>query len=72
LTLTLSEIVNYTTRIDDEAKALVKEILRIAWQMRGGINLNEAYMLTHEDREIITDIIKENMKITKDSGMAFI
>lgn len=72
MTLTLSEIVEYTNRIDNEAKALTKEILRIAWQMRGGINLNEAYMLTHEDREIITEIIKENIQITKDSQMPFI
>ena len=58
--------------MDDEAKALTKEILRIAWQMRGGINLNEAYMLTHEDRELITEIIKENIQITKESQMPFI
>ena len=72
MTLNLSEIVAYTNRMDDEAKALTKEILRIAWQMRGGINLNEAYMLTHEDRELITEIIKENIQITKESQMPFI
>lgn len=55
-----------------EAKALVKEILRQAWYMRGGVTLNEAYMLTFEDREMINEIIKENMEHTKDTGMPFI
>ena len=33
--------------------------------MRGGISLTEAYYLTTEDREIINDIIKENLDTAK-------
>jgi hypothetical protein len=55
-----------------EAKALVKEVLRQAWYMRGAVTLNEAYMLSFEEREMINEIIKENMDNTKETGMPFI
>jgi hypothetical protein len=55
-----------------EAKALVKEVLRQAWYMRGSVTLNEAYMLSFEEREMINEIIKENMDSTKETGLPFI
>lgn len=55
-----------------EAKALVKEVLRQSWYMRGAITLTEAYMLSFEEREMINEIIKENMENTKETGMPFI
>lgn len=72
MNLSLSEIVDLSNRLDKEAKALIKEILRIAWQMRGGITLNEAYMLSYDDRNIIAEIIKENMELTEKSQLPFI
>ena len=62
----------YTGKLDMEAKALVKEVLRQAWYMRGAVTLNEAYMLSFEERELINEIIKENMDNTKETGMPFI
>lgn len=40
--------------------------------MRGGVTLNEAYMLTYDERLIIDEIIKENMELTKETGQPFI
>ena len=39
--------------------------------MRGGITLDEGFSLSYEDRMLIADIIKENMEITKKSGLPF-
>ena len=39
--------------------------------MRGSISLDEAFMLSVEDRLLIGDIIKENLDTTKKSGMPF-
>ena len=69
---TIAEIVEYSERLDKEEKALVRETLRLAWYMRGGITANEAYMLTFEEREAINEIIKENFEWTKDTGQPFI
>lgn len=47
------------------------EALKIAWHMRGGVSLNEALMLSPEERNIVFDLIKENMETTKKSGLPF-
>lgn len=46
-------------------------MLRICWFMRGGVTLQEAYMLDAQDREIIGNIIKQNLETTKTSGLPF-
>ena len=39
--------------------------------MRGGITITEAYGTSFKDRKIINEIITENLKTTKDTGMPF-
>ena len=39
--------------------------------MRGGLTYEEAIMLSQTERNIIGDIIKDNMETTKESGMPF-
>lgn len=53
---------------DREAKALKDDLLRICWAMRGSVSINEAYMLTLEDREIISKIIQGNIEVSQKIG----
>jgi hypothetical protein len=39
--------------------------------MRGGVTIEDAFALCMEDREIISNIIKENLETTKKSGLPF-
>ena len=39
--------------------------------MRGGISLDEMFQLSYRDREIVQDIVKENLEITKDTKLPF-
>lgn len=39
--------------------------------MRGGVTLDEGFNLSYEDRQLIADIVKENMETTKKSGLPF-
>ena len=71
LTLTLDEIHKVVSDMENESKALKKEIYKMAWFMRGALNFDQAYMLDVIDREIVSDIIKENLEITKDSRLPF-
>jgi len=43
----------------------------MSWYMRGGINYEQALQLSAMEREIISNIIKENMETTKKSGLPF-
>ena len=56
---------------DSQAKALKEESLRLCWYMRGGITYNEAMMMSNQEREMIGNIIKENLETTKNSGLPF-
>lgn len=53
---------------DREAKALKDDLFRICWAMRGSVSINEAYMLTLEDREIISKIIQGNVEVSQKIG----
>lgn len=71
LTLTISEIELEIVKMENESKALKKEIFKMSWFMRGGLSFTEAYMLDTQDREIIAKIIEENLDLTKSSQMPF-
>jgi len=39
--------------------------------MRGSISFNEAHYLSPDEREIIANLVKDNLETTKKSGMPF-
>lgn len=43
----------------------------MCWYMRGGMTLDEAFSLSFEDREILADLIKDNLETTKKTQMPF-
>ena len=71
MNLSNEKIIALLERYERESKALRHEALRISWSMRGGITYSDAMALSQLEREVISDIIKENMEITKESKMPF-
>lgn len=71
MTLDVPEIESEIAKLENESKALKKELFKMAWFMRGGLSFTEAYMLDQQDREIISKIIEENLELTKSSQMPF-
>ena len=57
--------------MDKESRAIREEALRFTWWMRGGITYEDAMMLSKQEKEIIGQIITDNMKATKESGLPF-
>ena len=57
--------------MENEQKEIKSEILKLCWYMRGGVTMDEGYNLSHEDRMLIGDIVKENLETTKSSGLPF-
>jgi hypothetical protein len=56
--------------MDKEAKAIKKDALKLCWYMRG-LSYSEAMNMSWEDREIVGEIIKENLETTKKTGLPF-
>ena len=48
-----------------------EEIIKLCWYMRGGMSLTEAHDLTLTERQLITDLIKSNLEITKETRLPF-
>lgn len=55
--------------MDQEVNNIQMDITKICWYMRGGMSMTEGYMTSFNERKIISDLIKENMDITKKSGL---
>jgi hypothetical protein len=70
--MSLPEIIEYTDRLEKQAKALMKNALRLSWHMRGAVNLDETYALSSEQMEAINEIIQENFEFTKETKIPFI
>ena len=68
--MTLPEILQEASDLDKQARALKKDCLKLAWYMRG-LSYSEAMHLSYEEREIVGEIIKENLDTTKSSKLPF-
>tara|TARA_B100001059_G_scaffold217951_1_gene237693 strand:- start:284 stop:490 length:207 start_codon:yes stop_codon:yes gene_type:complete len=65
------EILQEVKVLQGDQKQIKSEIMKLCWYMRGGVTLDEGFNLSHEDRQLIADIVKENMETTKKSGLPF-
>jgi hypothetical protein len=66
----LPEILQEVKKLDKEAREIKKEVLKMCWYMRG-LSYSEGMNLGFEEREIIQEIIKENLETTKTTKLPF-
>ncbi len=57
--------------MEKETRNIRQEVLKLCWYMRGGITYEEAMQFGQTERDIINEIVKENMETTKKSGLPF-
>jgi hypothetical protein len=57
--------------MEKEAMSIRSEIFKLCWYMRGGLSYSEGMNLSSQERDIVNDIIKENLETTKKSGLPF-
>jgi len=66
-----SEIISYLKDFDSQVKNLKLELMKVCWFLRGGVSWNEALTFSPEEREIVSQLVKENMETTKKTGKPF-
>ena len=71
LVLNSEQISDFIDQLDNEVSNIRKESLKLAWSMRGGVNYNDILNMSFAERELIADISKENLEVTKKSGLPF-
>ena len=57
--------------MDADIKNLKHELLKICWYMRGGVTYQEALNMSLEERQIVGNIVKDNLETTKKTGQPF-
>lgn len=57
--------------MDQEARSIKQEALKMVWYMRGGLSYEAALNLSYEERNAVSEIIKDNLETTKKSGLPF-
>ena len=66
----MPEILLLSAEMDKEAKAIKKDVLKLCWYMRG-LSYAEVMNMSWEEREIVGEIVKENLETTKKTGLNF-
>lgn len=69
LTLTAEDIANYIEALDQEANSIRSNNFRLAWHMRGGITYDQVMQLGQNERQMISELIKENIETTKKTNL---
>lgn len=57
--------------MDKEVKTIRQEAMRNCWAMRGGLTYDQALNLSLEERQIVSEIIKENIELTKKTKLPY-
>ena len=57
--------------MDNTQKEIKHDPLKICWYMRGGVTYDEANSMSPEEREIIGNLVKDNLETTKKTGQPF-
>ncbi|CAB4129037.1 hypothetical protein UFOVP112_136 [uncultured Caudovirales phage] len=65
------EIVELLNSYDKDTKATKRNLLQLCWFMRGSVSYDDAMLLSYEERNMINDLIKENLETTEKSGLPF-
>jgi len=57
--------------MDKDCQQIRQEAIKMSWFMRGGLTYDQAMTLGVQEREIINNLIKDNLETTKKSGLPF-
>jgi len=71
LAWSVAEILEEVKNYENQQKELKSEIMKLCWYMRGSVTLDEGFCLSFEDRQLINDIIKDNLETTKKTQLPF-
>jgi hypothetical protein len=71
LSLKFDEIEKLIEQFEAETKATRSEILEMCWHMRGAVSYEEGMLLSYNDRQIISKMIKDHIETTTKSGLPY-
>lgn len=58
-------------KMDEEADSIRKQSIKMAWYMRGGATYEDVMQMSHHERRMVSELIKDNLETTKNSKLPF-
>jgi len=55
--------------MENDNKRLTLDLMKMCWYMRGSISIDQAYALGPTERQVISDVIKDNIDTVKKTKM---
>jgi hypothetical protein len=71
LTLNNEEIESLLNRQEKESKAIRADILEICWIMRGGLQYDDAMLLSDQERQLISKMHEKHIDVSKKAKMPY-
>ncbi len=57
--------------MEKETNQIRQELVKMCWFMRGGITYDLALQLSPHERNIMSQLVKDNLETTKKTGLNF-
>jgi len=57
--------------MEKDCQSIRQEALKISWFMRGGLTYDQAMALGIQERNIVNELITDNLETTKKTGIPF-
>ena len=58
-------------QMEKETDTIRQEALKMSWYMRGGATYDDVMNMSHAERTMISELIKDNLETTKSSKLPF-
>ena len=71
LTANHSQVEDLLNQMEREANELKRQGLKMSWYMRGGATYDDVMNMSHQERQMISELIKDNLETTKNSKLPF-
>jgi hypothetical protein len=57
--------------LENSVKQFKYDLSKLCWYMRGSVSLTEMYETCHEDREIMSQLVQDNLETAKKTQQPF-
>lgn len=71
LYLDIESFEKLVVQFDRDIKAIKSELLKLCWNMRGGLSYTESHLLTPDERAWIASLIDENIEVTNTTKLPY-
>lgn len=58
-------------QMEQEANNIRQESIKLAWYMRGGATYDQVLAMSHNERRMVNELVKDNLETTRKSRLPF-